>query len=126
MGKTAAQLDAEIAEYLAHPKLGDKKWEREWSALLSEKHSKARMPTLDEIARALRYVEAEYVIKDGKVDGEQWAEGLAFGQRIAADAEDKARAKEVVGQFPDGAWMRVAERADYLAREQGEPARYVR
>src|SRR5512143_1301177 len=54
--KTPTQLDAEIAEFLAKPKLGDPKWEREWSDLLTEKHSKARMPTIDEMARALRYV----------------------------------------------------------------------
>lgn len=126
MSKTPAQLDAEIAAFLAKPqKLRDPKWEREWASLLAEKHSKARAPTLDEIARALEYVEREYVIKNGHVDAEQWAEGLAFG-RYAADAENKRRAKEVIGQLSTGEWRRIAERANYLARQQGEAERYSR
>lgn len=121
--KSPAQLDREIAEFLAKPKVGDPKWEREWADLLTEKHSKARMPTIDEMARALRYVENEYVIKDGRVDMEQWAEGLAFG-RYAGDAEDKRRAKEMLGQVSAATWIRAAERANYLAREQGDAPRY--
>jgi len=121
--KPPAQLDREIAEFLANPKLGDKKWERDWADLLTEKHSKARMPTIDEMARALRYVENEYVIKDGRVDMEQWAEGLAFG-RYAGDAEDKRRAKEMLDQVSTATWIRAAERANYLAREQGDEPRY--
>ncbi|HSX23393.1 MAG TPA: hypothetical protein VLE97_11520 [Gaiellaceae bacterium] len=121
--KSPAQLDREIAEFMANPKLGDKTWEREWSALLTERHSKARMPTVDELARALSYVEREYVIGDGRVDMEQWAEGLAFG-RYAGDAEDKRRARELLDQVPAATWLRAAERANYLAREQGESPRY--
>lgn len=122
--KSSAQLDREIAEYMANPKLGDPKWEREWADLLKEKHSKARMPTIDELARALRYIENEYVIKGGNIDGEQWAEGLAFG-RYAGDAEDKRAATEVLGQLSRAAWLRIAERANYLAREQGDTPRYL-
>jgi hypothetical protein len=125
-GKTRAQLDREIAEFLAKPqKLGDPKWEHEWAGLLAEKHSKARLPTIDELARALRYIEHEYVIKEGRIDAEQWAEGLAFG-RYAGDAEDKRQAREALKQLPRGTWLRIAERANYLAREQGEAARYLR
>lgn len=125
MAKTAAQLDHEIAEFLAKPKLGDPKWEREWADLLTEKHSKARMPTLDELARAFRYIENEYVIKDGRIDMEQWAEGLAFG-RYAGDAEEKRQAKEMLKQQPHAAWLRAAERANRLAREQDEAPRYLK
>jgi len=125
MAKTAVQLDREIAEFLAKPKLGDPKWEREWADLLTEKHAKARMPTIDEIARALRYVENEYVIKNGRIDMEQWAEGLAFG-RYAGDADDKRQAKEAFQQLPSAAWLRAADRANYLAREQGDVARYLK
>ena len=125
MAKTAAQLDHEIAEFLAKPKLGDPKWEREWADLLTEKHSKARMPTIDEIARAFRYVENEYVIKDGRIDMEQWAEGLAFG-RYAGDAEEKRQAKEMIKQQPQAAWLRAAERANRLSREQDEAPRYLK
>ena len=125
MAKTAAQLDHEIAEFLAKPKLGDPKWERAWAGLLTEKHSKARMPTLDEIARALRYIEREFVIKGGRIDGEHWAEGLAFG-KYAGDAEDKLQAKEALKQLPHAEWLRIAERANYLAREQDEAPRYLK
>lgn len=125
MAKTAAQLDHEIAEFLAKPKLGDPKWEREWADLLTEKHSKARMPTIDELARAFRYVENEYVIKDGRIDMEQWAEGLAFG-RYAGDAEEKRQAKEMIKQQPQTAWLRAAERANRLSREQDEAPRYLK
>ena len=123
--KTAAQLDREIAHYLANPKLGDKKWEHEWADLLSEKHAKARMPTVDELARAYRYIESEYVIKNGLISGEQWAEGLAFG-RYAGGADDKLQAREALKQLSDGKWLRLAERANYLALEQGEAARYLK
>ena len=124
MAKTAAQLDREIAEFLAKPKLGDPEWEHAWADLLTEKHSKARMPTIDELARALRYIENEYVLKD-RIDMEQWAEGLAFG-RYAGDAEEKRRAKEAFKQLPHAAWLRAAERANYLAREQDEAPRYLK
>lgn len=123
--KTPAQLDREIAEYLAKPKVGDPKWEREWASLLAEKHSKARMPTIDELARAFRYIENEYVIKNGRIDSERWAEGLAFG-RYAGDATDKAQAKDALRQLSSGEWLRIAERANYLARDEGQAPRYVK
>lgn len=125
MTKTTTELDAEIAEYLANPKLGDPAWERAWSGLLTERHSKARMPTIDELARAFRYVEVEYVLRDGRIDMEQWAEGLAFG-RYAGDAEAKLQAKDAVKQLPRADWLRAAERANYLSREQGETPRYLK
>lgn len=125
MTKTAAQLDREIAEFIAKPKLGDPAWEAAYRDLLSERHSKARMPTIDELSRALRYIEHEFVIRDGRIDGEQWAEGLAFG-RHAGDAEGKLLAKEALEQLPRAAWLRLAERANYLAQQQGEAARYLR
>lgn len=125
-GKTSAQLDREIAEFLAKPqKLGDPAWEHEWAGLLSERHSKARMPTIDEVARAFAYIEHEFVIKGGRISGEHWAEGLAFG-RYAGDSEDKRQAKEALKQLPRGTWLRIAERANYLSREQGETPRYVK
>jgi len=125
MAKTAAQLDREIAEFLAKPKLGDPAWERAWADLLTEKHSKARMPTIDELARAFSYIEREFVIKEGRIDMEQWAEGLAFGQRYCADEEDKRQAKEALKQLSRAVWLRAAERANYLLREQGEAPRYL-
>lgn len=124
MAKTAAQLDREIAEFLANPKTGDTAWEKQWAGLLREKHSKARVPTLDELARAFRYVQNEFVIKDGRIDGEQWAEGLAFG-RYAGDADDKRHAKAALEQLSTAEWLSIAERANRLSLDQGEPQRYV-
>ena len=123
--KTPAQLDREIAEFLAKPKLGDPKWEREWADLLQERHSKARVPTIDEIARAFRYIEVEFVIKGGRISGEHWAEGLAFGT-YAGGTEDKRQAKEAFKQLPHAEWLRLAERANYLGQEQGEAPRYLK
>ena len=122
--KSPAQLDKEITEFMAKPKIGDPAWEREWSELLTEKHSKARMPTAADVERALLYVEREYTLADGNIDGEQLAEGLAFG-RYAGDAEDKRRAKELFAQLPAAKWLRLAERANTLSREQDEAPRYV-
>ncbi len=126
MAKTVAQLDKEIAEFIANPKLGDPQWESDWANLLSERHAKARMPTLDELARAFSYIEREYDIKDGRIDGEQWAEGLVFGQRNATDAEDKRQAREAFKQLPEGKWLRIAERANHLAREQDMTPKYLK
>lgn len=125
MAKTGAQLDREIAEFLANPKLGDPTWEREWAALLKEKHSEARMPTIDELARAYRYIENEFVIKDGRISSEHWAEGLAFGN-YAGDSDDKHQAREALKQLPHAEWLRIAERANYLARRQSEAPRYLK
>lgn len=124
--RTPAQLDREIAEFTANPKLGDPTWEREWADLLAEKHAKARLPTLAELAHAYSYIEREYVISDGRIDAEQWAEGLVFGQRSSVDTSDKRHAEDAFGQLSVGKWLRIAERANYLAREQGETPRYTR
>ena len=126
MAKTADQLDREIAEFLAKPKLGDPEWERSWADLLAEKHTRARTPTIDEFACAFSYIESEFVISGGRIDMEQLAEGLAFGQRHAVDAETKLHAKEVLKQLPRAALLHAAERANYLAREQGQAARYIK
>lgn len=122
--KSPAQLDKEIAEFMGKPKLGDPAWERAWSELLTEKHSKARMPTTDEVARAIRYIDNEYRLKDDRVSLEQLAEGLAFG-RYAGDAEDKRRAKEMLEEISAATWLRTAERANFLSRDQLETPRYL-
>lgn len=126
MSRAVDQLDREIAALRAAPRLGDPAWERAWSDLLKERHSKARVPTIDELAHAFSYIEREYVIKEGRIDGEQWAEGLAFGQRYAIDVEDTRQAQAAAAQLSRGAWLRIAERANHLARDQGEAARYLR
>lgn len=121
--RTAEQLDREIADYIANPKLGDPTWERSWADLLTEKHSTARLPTIDELARALRHISNEYVIVDS-IDGEQWAEGLAFGRYD--DTASRWTAEEMFKQFTVGQWLRIAARANYLAQEQMEAPRYLK
>jgi hypothetical protein len=125
--RSPAQLQRDIDEFLAKPqKLGDPKWEREWADLLTEKHSKARMPTLVEIAHAFAYIDREYTLKEGNIDMEQWAEGLAFGQRASIDASDRRQAEDAFGQWSSAQWLRAAERANYLSREQDEAPRYLK
>ncbi len=127
MSKTPAELDREIAEFLAKPqKLNDPVWEKEWGGLLREKHSKARMPTIDELARAFSYVQGEFRLRDERIGAEQWAEGLAYGQRHSIDAEDKHQAKEMLGQLSRAEWLAIAERANYIAREQGIAPGYLK
>ncbi len=127
MTKTAAQLEHEIAEFLAKPqKLGDPAWERTWAGLLSEKHSKARMPTVDELARAFLYIEREFVLRDDRISAEHWAEGLAFGQRSSLDEESKRQAREALQQLSHGDWLRIAERANQISRDQHENPRYLK
>lgn len=93
------------------------------------KLSSARMPTLDEVARAYSYIEREYtgnLEKYARIDMEQWAEGLAFGQTYGAEPEDKLQAKDALKQLPDAEWIRAAERANRLLSEQGQSAKYVK
>lgn len=117
-------LDEKIAYYKANPKLGDPQWEREWADLLVLKHSKARLPTEAELARALNYAEGEFHLR-GHVSAEQWAEGLAFG-RGTPEPEDKRRVRHMIGQLSDAQWLRIAERANHLAQREGEAPRYQR
>ncbi|HET9061827.1 MAG TPA: hypothetical protein VFO62_00930 [Candidatus Binatia bacterium] len=91
-----------------------------------------RVPTDDEIAAAWRYIENEYTLKEGNVDGEQWAEGLAFGRPIGELAkvdpswhrELMAAAKHVRPQLTEDQWAMIAARADRLRADQGEVAKF--
>lgn len=91
-----------------------------------------RVPTDDEIASAWRYIENEYTLKEGNVDGEQWAEGLAFGRPIGELAkvdpswhrELMAAAKHVRQQLTEDQWAMIAARADRLRADQGEVAKF--
>lgn len=125
--KSPAQLDREIEEFLARPKkLGDPAYESEWAELLAQKHARARLPTINELAHAFSYIEREYSLKDGRISSEQWAEGLAFGQNYSVDSTDRHQANEAFKQLSEGTWLRIAERANYIAREQQLPQRYVK
>lgn len=94
------------------------------------RQTSARMPTLDEVARAFSYIEHEYrgnLEKYKRIDMEQWAEGLAFGQTHgSADEVDKFQAKEALKQLTEAEWLRATERANSLLADQGESARYVK
>ena len=83
-----------------------------------------RTPTIEEIAAAWHYIDNEYTLKDGGVDGEQWAEGLAFWT-YAPSRDELAVAREIKPQLTDAQWQSIAARADYLRFEQHEPPRYA-
>lgn len=91
-----------------------------------------RVPTDEEIASAWRYIENEYTLKEGNVDGEQWAEGLAFGRPIGELAkvdptwhrELMEAARHVRPQLTDEKWSMIAARADRLRAEQNEVAKF--
>ena len=118
-------LAADMAALLAHTKLGDLEWERAWAACLAEKHAKSRLPTLGELAHAFSYVEREFKL-GGKISGEMWAEGLAFGQRSSVDCEDTWQAEDALAQLDARSWLIITDCADALARQEGWPERYRR
>lgn len=122
---TEIELDSRIAEYIANPKLGDPQWEREWADLLDERHGKTRVPTVDELACALSYIENEFLLEDGQIDGEQWAEGLAFG-RYPGCERDKVAAGEILPQLSRSEWARLTARADHLAEGEGMQPKFAR
>ena len=76
-----------------------------------------RTPTEQEIADAYRYIDREYMVEDGRIDGEQWAEGLAFALYRGSEHE-LAIAREVRPQLTDDQWRVIAARADYLRLDQ--------
>lgn len=90
-----------------------------------------RVPTLKEIAAAWNYIENEFTFS-GTADGEQWAEGLAFGRSIdGLEKHDRHQyqklmreAVELKSQLSEEQWGWIAARADYLAREQGERPKF--
>lgn len=94
-----------------------------------------RTPSLKEIAYAFRYLDHEYYLK-GDIDGEMWAEGLAFGVPDRRDRQprpdsgltdyDVQVAREVFPQLTEQQWRALAARADYLRGEQEEDPRYAR
>lgn len=78
-----------------------------------------RMPTDTELASAWRYIDAEFRFgPDDVVDGEQWAEGLAFGQ-YEGTAADRAAVAEMKPQLTEVQWRSIAYRADHLRADQG-------
>jgi hypothetical protein len=91
-----------------------------------------RKPTEREIAEALRYINAEFVLKpdaDGAVhlDEVHWIEGLAYGPaRVGFPAcpEHVAQAREVYPQLSDVAWTCLAASADRERVNQDMPALY--
>jgi predicted phosphoribosyltransferase len=124
--RTADALAADMADLLARTQLGDPAWERAWAACLAEKHARSRLPTLAELAHAFSYVEREFSLRDKKISGEMWAEGLALGQRSSVDLEDQWQAEDALEQLDAASWLQVTSRANALAREHGEPERYLR
>jgi hypothetical protein len=83
-----------------------------------------RAPTLDELARALAYINAEFAIKN-RIGVEQWAAGLAYGQKRRATSDDIVEARAIAGQLPEAAWIAIAMRADELISYEGGSPRYT-
>lgn len=85
-----------------------------------------RAPTVNEIAYAYAYIRREFVEKyDGAgcqiIDGEMWAEALAFGRTSGQLLqEDMHAAREAQRQLTAHQWQMLAARADYLAAEQSD------
>lgn len=84
-----------------------------------------RPPTIAELADAFAYVEAEFVIKDGHVDGEHWAEGLA-NARPGRGRDDRYQrvAREIYPQLSAEKWQGITARADYLRARESEAPRF--
>jgi hypothetical protein len=76
-------------------------------------------PTVDRIARAFGYIEREFTLKDGIIDGEMWAEGLAFHGPDRPDEFHLEQARAARSQLTDDQWVDIAARAQYLRMEQG-------
>lgn len=87
-----------------------------------------RVPTIDELASALRYIEGEFRLKDGMITGEMWAEGLANGRAIKDPdhSEYVADARDMLPQLSDSAWRAITRHADRIrADDFGEAPRYA-
>jgi formylglycine-generating enzyme required for sulfatase activity len=74
------------------------------------------IPTETQLAHAIAYIRDEFTLDDGRVTGEQWAEGLAFGQRRTIDADDRYQASAALPQLSDAKWREIAARAEWLRR----------
>jgi hypothetical protein len=88
---------------------------------------KLRTPTDQELADALCYIEREFVIRDGLISGEHWAEGLAMHDAVAyfpASADHIAQVRAVRPQLSESAWIGIAERADYLRFSEAMAPRF--
>lgn len=86
-----------------------------------------RVPTFQELKYALAYIEVEFIMPTRgactQIDGEMWAEGLAFASMIGRVEGvyfniDHA-VKEIYPQLSESDWKSIAARADYLRAEQG-------
>lgn len=91
-----------------------------------------RSPTEQEIADAIRYIEAEFVLKpDGAgeihLDEVHWTEGLAFGpgRQMPGDESHRISARQVMPQLSDFQWKCLAASADRERSNQGMATLYT-
>lgn len=76
-------------------------------------------PSNESIARALRYLDTEFVLKDGdRVDVEMLAEAFALcldspGAGWGIEPGEIERAKNFAPEFGDNEWWHVRARADF-------------
>lgn len=90
-----------------------------------------RVPTEHEMAAALRYIEAEFVIHhDGAgqilLDEVHWTEGLAYGpsRNFAPEPHHFQQARESMPQLTEFQWCCLAAAADRERASQGMPTIY--
>ena len=83
-------------------------------------------PSDEVLARALRYLENEFVVRDGRVDGEMIAESLGFyDERYPKPTSDElSYARSFAPEFDDSQWRELLARADHLRTRDGLPRRF--
>lgn len=66
---------------------------------------------IERVAIALRYAKNEWVLADGIIHGDQWAEAFAFGRFLPEDSE-KEEAKSIIETWEANGveWRAFAER----------------
>lgn len=81
--------------------------------------NKMALPTAEDLGRAFRYIDSEWK-HEGKITGEMWAEGLAFGRPFGAHtpASDLRHyvdiGQQTLPQLSPLEWWDIVYRADYL------------
>lgn len=70
-------------------------------------------PSVEDIASAYEYITREFMISDGFIHSEMWAEGLAFGS-CRPSADDLRVAAEALPQLTTEQWILIAHHAQRM------------
>lgn len=71
------------------------------------------------IADAFDYIRNEWVLEDGRIEAEQWAEGFAFSRVGQADQSAHVAAKELRLQLTPQQWDALIARGDHMRLTDG-------